>query len=122
MSQQARRRDRVREWVEEVKRVAEGAWDSDPPATGPLTVAITYFFDSTSFDVDNIPKPILDALKGMVFADDSQIFGLLCRKRDMNNNLQIQNPSPDLIDFLLQSRQVLHIAVSNALEREVSFW
>ena len=122
MSQQARRRDRVREWVEEVKRVAEGAWDSDPPATGPLTVAITYFFDSTSFDVDNIPKPILDALKGMVFADDSQIFDLLCRKRNMNDNLQIQNPSPDLIDFLLQSRQVLHIAVSNALEREVSFW
>lgn len=122
MSQQARRGDRVREWVKEVKRVAEGAWDSDPPATGPLTAAITYFFDSTSFDVDYIPKPILDALKGMVFADDSQIFDLLCRKRDMNDNLQIQNPSPDLIDFLLQSRQVLHIAVSNALEREVSFW
>ena len=43
---------------------------------------VTYFFDDTPFDVDNIPKPILDALKGLVFRDDSQVYDLLCRKRN----------------------------------------
>ena len=38
------------------------------PYTGNLKVAITYyFFDFTPLDVDNIPKPILDALKGLVY-------------------------------------------------------
>ncbi len=85
-------------------------------------ITITYFFDSTPFDVDNIPKPILDALKGIVFADDSQVFDLYCRKRDMNENLVIQNPSADLINFISNSNQVLHVSVTTALDQEVSFW
>ena len=87
-----------------------------------LMVTITYFFDSTPFDVDNIPKPILDALKGMVFTDDSQVFDLICRKRDLNDNLQIQNPSSELSEYLSESKEVLHIIVADALNREVQFW
>ena len=122
VSQQARRRDSVRQWTEVVKSVAKQVWATEPPVNGPLIVTITYFFDRTSFDVDNIPKPILDALKGVVFTNDSQVFDLLCRKRDMNDNLVIQNPSLDLIGYLRESKQVLHVSVANALNREVSFW
>ena len=28
-------------------------------------VTITYFLDSSPLDVDNVPKPILDALRGL---------------------------------------------------------
>ena len=49
-------------------------------------VVLTYYFKdesrSESLDVDNIPKPILDALSGLVYADDRQITDLVCRKRD----------------------------------------
>ncbi len=34
-------------------------------------VTITYVYDEVPLDVDNIPKPILDALKGLVFSDDN---------------------------------------------------
>ena len=122
MSQQTRRRERVREWTAEVEDAARKTWDTEPPIAGAIMVTITYFFDGTPFDVDNIPKPILDALKGTVFSDDVQVFDLLCRKRDMNENLQIQNPSPELIEYLRESKQVLHISVADALNREVSFW
>ena len=101
---------------------ARKSWNRGPPVTGALMVTITYFFDSTPFDVDNIPKPILDALKGMVFADDSQVFDLICRKRDLNDNLQIQNPSSELSEYLSESKEVLHIIVADALNREVQFW
>ncbi len=122
VSQQTRRRERVREWTAEVEDAARKTWDTEPPIAGAIMVTITYFFDGTPFDVDNIPKPILDALKGMVFSDDVQVFDLLCRKRDINENLQIQNPSPELIEYLQESKQVLHISVADALNREVSFW
>ena len=46
-------------------------------------VIITYFYEDAS----------LDALKGLVYSDDSEVSDLLCRKRDLNGDLRIQNPS-----------------------------
>ena len=85
-------------------------------------VSITYFFEGGSLDVDNIPKPILDALKGLVYRDDSQVTDLLCRKRDLNGDLRIQNPSSVLLGTLQQSEQFLHITVISALNQEVQAW
>ena len=85
-------------------------------------VTITYFFDGASLDVDNIPKPILDALKELVYSDDSQVSDLLCRKRDLNGDLRIQNPSSVLLATLRDSQQFLHIAVTSARSQEVASW
>ena len=85
-------------------------------------VTITYFFKDTWLDVDNIPKPILDALKGLVLVEDSQVTDLLCRNRDRNRDLQFQNPSSLLAETLGQSEQFLHITVVDALSLEVSPW
>ena len=86
-------------------------------------MTITYFFEQGgSLDVDNIPKPILDALKGLVYSDDSQVTDLLCRKRDLNGDPRIQNPSPILLDTLRHSEKFLHITVVDALTQEVTAW
>jgi hypothetical protein len=63
-------------------------------------LAITYFYDSVSIDVDNIPKPILDALKGLVYLEDDQVTDILCRKRNLNRDLRVENPSSVLADGL----------------------
>lgn len=85
-------------------------------------VVITYYFKRGSLDVDNMPKPILDALNGLVYADDSQVTDLVCRKRDRNRDLQFENPSPVLLDSLGRSDQFLHITVAHALSLEVPSW
>ena len=85
-------------------------------------VVITYYFKRGSLDVDNMPKPILDALNGLVYADDSQVTDLVCRKRDRNRDLQFENPSPVLLESLGRSDQFLHISVANALSLEVPSW
>ncbi len=106
---------------EEVRSAAECVWEEDGPVSGPVSVVITYFFDSTPLDVDNVPKPILDALKGVIYIDDSQVIDLLCRKRDLSEGLQIRNPSPDLLESIRRFRQCLHISATSALSQEVSF-
>lgn len=121
VSQQARRGGKRREWTEEVHAVASRSWDAEQPFNGPLAVTITYFYDRVELDVDNIPKPVLDALKGLIYADDSQVFDLICRKRNLNDNPQVRNPSPELLERLVASRSVLHISVINALNLEVAF-
>lgn len=105
-----------------MQSVAEQYWDAEPPFAGEVLVTITYFFRDGSPDVDNMPKPILDALKGLVYSDDSQVTDLLCRKRDRNRDIQFQNPSPMLLETLGQSEQFLHITVANAPNLEVQSW
>lgn len=119
VSQQTRRRSRLREWKQELHRTASRSWDADQPVEGPVAVTITYFFDGVSGDIDNIPKPILDALKGMVYADDRQVFDLVCRKRDLTD-LQVREPSQDLYEYIANTKQFLHISVVNLLNFEVA--
>lgn len=120
VSQQARRRSRVKEWTKQVQNVAETRWDTASPFVGEVMVTITYLYEGASLDVDNISKPILDALKGLVYSDDAQVSDLLCRKRDLNGDLRIQNPSSVLMETLRYSEQFLHITVDNALNQEVA--
>ena len=100
---------------------AKQYWDTEPPFTGEVMVTITYFLEDASLlDVDNIPKPILDDLNGLVYSDDTQVSDLLCRKRGLKGDLRIQNPSSLLLETLGHSQQFLHIVVANALSQEVA--
>ena len=121
VSSQTRRRQRFHEWRQDLSRAARLVWGTEDPVVIPVSVTITYFFDDTPVDADNLPKPILDALKGLVFQDDSQVYDLLCRKRNRADNLRIERPSQGLLDALDNSRQVLHIKVTAAQNQEIVF-
>lgn len=121
LSQQASSRH-LRAWQQEVQSVVGQAWDAQPPLDGDVMVIITYYYKGGALDVDNMPKPILDALNGLVYGDDSQITDLVCRKRDRNRDLQFQDPSSVLVETLGRSEQFLHITVANAMSLEVPSW
>ena len=46
-----------------------------------VEIRMDYVGDAPSLDLDNLAKALLDALKGHVFVDDSQIARLLCERR-----------------------------------------
>ncbi len=85
-------------------------------------VTITYFSRGASLDVDNMPKPILDELNGLVYFDDSQVTDLICRKRDLNIDLPLQNPSTKLIETLSSGEQPVQINIANAQNQVVAIW
>lgn len=113
-SQQTRRRSLVRRWTQNVHSTAARHWDGLPPIAGPVMVNILYIFDSTPMDVDNIPKPILDALKGLVYSDDSQVTDLICRKRHWDRALRTATPSPAFDEFLRNHNEFIYVRVSEA--------
>ena len=121
VSQQARSSSR-RAWAGTVLRAAQGRWDASTPVEGDVMVAITCFFDGNSLDVDNIPKPMLDALNGIVYVDDTQVTDLLCRKRAMGGELRIEHPSSVLLETLDRGEQFLHVAVTEARSDGVIPW
>jgi crossover junction endodeoxyribonuclease RusA len=88
---------------------------------GPIMLTITYFYDSISMDVDNLPKPISDALRGLVYLDDEQVTDVLCRKRNLNRDFRVENPSSVLADGLSRGNEFLYIVVAEAPDQEVFF-
>ena len=70
-----------------------------------MTIITFFDNDTPPFDVDNVPKRILDAVKGLVILDDHLITDLVSLKRNRAETLQfttlpsamfnaLQNPDP----------------------------
>lgn len=119
VSQQTRSRQRRTEWTQEVRAGAVQYWGQAYPFTHPVMVTVTHFFGRVELDVDNIPKLILDGLKGLVYVDDSQVTDMLCRKRNLNDTLRVHNPSLVLSDALGRGDEFLHIVVEDSAFQEV---
>ena len=102
-SQQASRLG-LRAWRRRVRQEAERGWEGGAPFGGDVKIAIVYFYNANPMDVDNIPKPILDALKGLVYDDDSQITDLECRKRVVGIRYNTGRESP-ILDIALDAEE-----------------
>ena len=58
-------------------------------------------------------------LKELVYLDDNQITDVLCRKRDLNTDFRVENPSALLAEGLARGTQFLHIIVEDAPDQGV---
>lgn len=115
VSQQTRRRQRLPPWRATVKAAAEVLWPTDrAPLTQELSLTITYFYNGVPTDVDNIVKPILDSIQGLVYLDDVQITDLLSRRRPLAGPFEIDVASPVLIEALDRGREFLHVNVADS--------
>jgi crossover junction endodeoxyribonuclease RusA len=120
VSQKIRRRERLREWQAKVRQEAEKYWPPEKaPIDGFLMLQITYFYDSVKIDVDNIIKPIQDALIGLAYFDDDQITDVIARKRNLYENFITDNITSILIDGFARNNEFLYIVIINAPDQEV---
>lgn len=88
-------------------------WDGSPPVDGAVAVSMVYIFDTVPFDVDNIPKPILDAMKGLVYSDDSQVSDLMCRKWYVEQNIHTAGVPHVFDEFYRSYSQFRYIRVDD---------
>jgi crossover junction endodeoxyribonuclease RusA len=120
VSQQTRRRERLRAWKEVVRGEAEKYWSSEQkPATGSVMLQITYYFDAVAMDVDNIIKPIQDAMIGLAYVDDDQVTDVVVRKRDLSGNFRVEEMTTTLAEGFARGNEFLHIVVTDAPGQEV---
>ena len=83
-------------------------------------VTITHLYNERSMDLDNLPKPILDALKGLVFSDDSNVTDLICRKRRYGVELDVPDPTSLLSSTYERFREFVHVNVENVERLEAA--
>jgi hypothetical protein len=93
-SVQARARS-VQRWKEQVRAAARAAWPAGwPPLDCKVQIHVTYYHDSAPLDVDNMLKPIQDALIGLAYLDDSQLTDTHGHLRDLNDSYRVRGMTP----------------------------
>lgn len=89
------------------------------PVKGEVTVSITCFYVAETPDVDNIIKPIQDALNGVVYDDDSQVAHTESRKSRIDGAFRIIGITEELAIRLTKGRDFVRIVVSEGPKHEV---
>lgn len=79
----------------------------------PLTVVIVFFHRDPvgGPDVDNMSKPILDALKGLILEDDRHVVQLIARKTHLHDGYAAIDPSPKLAGGLALSKDFVFVSI-----------
>jgi crossover junction endodeoxyribonuclease RusA len=82
-------------WRSVVTAAATSGWPG-PPLTGPAALTMVFFHLGEPVDVDNMLKPTIDALVGIVLADDVLLDDVCGVRRDLRAPLVLRRPSPTL--------------------------
>ncbi|MBJ7417788.1 MAG: RusA family crossover junction endodeoxyribonuclease [Niveispirillum sp.] len=84
---------------------------------GDLAVSIYYFTaERVPGDIDNIVKPILDAMCRQVYIDDRQIVSLQVHKYEPQRSMEIRDPTATLATAMTSQRPAVYISVNHAGE------
>jgi hypothetical protein len=87
-----------------------------------VAVSITYFHITSSVDVDNIIKPILDGLWPEIMEDDRQVRDVSASRRDLNEELRLVDPPPALLESLGAKDPFVYIALGSPISEEDILW
>jgi hypothetical protein len=98
--------------MQSVEQSARAKWPAGTaPIDGEVAVAIFHFYTGVELDVDNIAKPILDAIKGIILADDRIISQLFVRRTNLGILSSIQAPPPEIAAAIGQGGDFIWLKV-----------
>jgi endodeoxyribonuclease RusA len=120
VSAQTGKRVNYQVWKKLVRVEAERRWAGEvfPPTAGlRLTVVALCYTDTV--DVDNLIKPIQDALVGLVYATDKRVTDVDSHRRFFTDPMDVRLVPPLLRDAWLQFGEFVYIRVEEALPLEV---
>jgi crossover junction endodeoxyribonuclease RusA len=105
---------RYQRWIRTVRAAAQKEFQnrSQPTRSQNITVSVTNYYTLAPPDVDNIIKPLLDAIGTVVYVDDRQVRKVISEKVDLASVASILDPSPILATALEKYSEVLHIIIT----------
>lgn len=101
-------------WKGEVATAAQAAWGTGPPLDVEVLLRLTYFHESAPLDVDNMIKPIQDALNGIVYVDDKQVAQVVSGRSDLSGTFRVRGLSEALASGFVSDGPFVHIKVEPA--------
>ncbi|MFN9240903.1 MAG: RusA family crossover junction endodeoxyribonuclease [Pseudanabaena sp.] len=107
-------------WKDYVYGRARNDWKSGTPyEKSGLRQTLVYLCDDSPADIDNIVKPIQDALVGVVYADDSLITDVDSHRRFITDGIDLTNLPRLLIRGAESGEECVYVSVSLSENLEV---
>jgi hypothetical protein len=104
---------RYQRWIETVKQTITSQLPSGfTPTRAKVSVVISNYYTADPPDVDNIIKPILDGMNGVVYQDDAQVYRVTSEKYMQDDDLHLVNPSATLAKAIESTDELLFVVVS----------
>ncbi len=115
LSLQTKNRENLQQWKIFVANEAIKNWHLPLIAEKYLHVSIVYLCDDAPPDVDNIVKPILDALVGLIYKDDEQVADVESHRRYLSDGIDATN-LPSLLQYgVLNGKECVYIKIEDSL-------
>jgi len=94
---------RLANYRKTIKRSASQIFNT--PLRGGVEVHLYHFHKGTDIDLDNIQKPILDALTGIAYKDDRQVESLNSKRVNFGASTTLSNVTSPLIPKALTDKK-----------------
>lgn len=118
VSSQAKDNKHLQAWKNFVCAEAGRIWSGTPHNGSHLHLTLVYVCDDSPADVDNIIKPIQDALVGLVYDDDFLIDDVEAHRRPLTDTFDIAAcPSP-LVNGILSGTECVYVRVNESTSLE----
>jgi phenylpyruvate tautomerase PptA (4-oxalocrotonate tautomerase family) len=103
------------QWKSRVKAASAVVLDEGHWAVGDRVAVTLFYFPSEPMegDIDNIVKPILDAMSKHIYLDDNQVDRVVVQRFEPGNVFAFSSPSETLADALTAPKPVLYVKVSD---------
>jgi crossover junction endodeoxyribonuclease RusA len=112
VSHQAKNRENLQAWKDYIYGRARNEWIGGTPCVEiGLRLTLVYLCDDSPADIDNIIKPIQDALVGIVYADDALISDVDSHRRFLSDAIDVTNLPPLLIKGATLGEECIYIRV-----------
>lgn len=101
-------------WKSFVRTEAAKVWSDQPIDDEELHLSLVYLCDEAPPDIDNIIKPIQDALVGLVISDDSLIADVESHRRFLNESFDLTSLPGPLLVGIANQQECVYVRVSNS--------
>jgi Holliday junction resolvase RusA-like endonuclease len=106
---------RLQQWKNFVRSEAQNVWQgSSPIQNANLQLTLVYLCDDSPPDIDNIIKPIQDALVGLVFEDDNLVSDVDGHRRFLSDPIDFINLPSLLQQGVLNGQECVYVKVDES--------
>lgn len=112
LSLQSKKTTRKRAYKARIESAARSVLPAEfIPLTELLNIVITYYYEGSTPDIDNIIKPIQDSLIGVIYVDDNQIADTRSRKKEINGSYKVRNASLQIVQAFCIGTEFIHVKI-----------
>lgn len=114
VSHQVKRRANLQSWKQFVRAEAQKAWGGKAALAAPCQLTIVYFCQENPADIDNIIKPIQDALVGLVYVDDAFVTDMDSHRRPLTDSFDLTNLPLLVIQAIVTGQECVYVRVASS--------